>query len=57
MKAKTHNVIKMALPILDADEYAVCPDCDSHVNCGTIRLANLEKCHHGKKIHKVAQQK
>lgn len=21
--------------------YAVCPDCDSHVNCGTIGLANL----------------
>ncbi|KAF8223005.1 hypothetical protein L208DRAFT_1412560 [Tricholoma matsutake] len=47
----------MALPILDAEGYAICPDCDSHVNCGTIGLANLEKCHRGKKICKAAQQK
>ena len=30
--------------------YAICPDCDTHVNCGTIGLANLAKHHHGKKI-------
>ena len=37
--------------------YAICPDCDSHVNCGTIGLAYLEKCHHGKKVCKTAQGK
>jgi hypothetical protein len=24
------------VPVLDAEGYAVCPDCDSRVNCGTI---------------------
>ena len=47
----------MSLPILDAEEYAICPGCDSHVNCGTIGLTNLVKRHHGKKICKAAQQK
>ena len=46
----------MVLPILDVEGYAVCLDCDSRVNCGTIGLANLEKCHRGKKICKAAQQ-
>ena len=45
------------LPILDADGYAVCPDCDSRVNCGTVGLANLEKRHRGTKICKEMQQK
>ena len=35
----------------------MCPDCDSHVNCGTIGLANLEKRHHGKKVCKAAKEK
>ena len=33
-KSKIDNpslLIKTALPILDAEGYAVCPDCDSHV--------------------------
>ena len=47
----------MALPILDAEGYAICPDCDSRVNCGTIGLANLEKRHRGTKICKAAQHK
>ena len=42
------------IPVLDVEGYAVCPDCDSHVNCGTIRLANLEKHLHGKKVCIVA---
>ena len=50
-------MIQTALSILDAEGYAICPDCDSHVNCSTISLANLEKHHHGKKICKAAQQK
>jgi hypothetical protein len=37
--------------------YTVCPDCDSHVNYGTIRLANLKKCHCRKKVCKAAQEK
>ena len=45
------------VPVLDTEGYAVCPDCDSHVNCGTIRLANLEKRHCGKKVCKATQEK
>ena len=45
------------VPVLDAEGYAICLDCDSHVNCGTIGLANLEKRHHGKKVCKTAQGK
>lgn len=37
--------------------YATCPDCGSGVNCGTVRLANLEKRRHGKKVCKAAQEK
>ena len=57
IKANIDNIIQTALPILDAEGYAICPDCDSRVNCGTIGLANLEKRHRGKKICKAAQQK
>jgi hypothetical protein len=46
-----------ALPILDAEGYALCPDCDSRVKCGTIGLANLEKRHRGTKVCKSAQEK
>ena len=45
------------LPILDAEGYVVCPDCDSCINCGTIGLTNLEKRHHGKKVCKATQEK
>ena len=45
------------IPFLDMEGYAVCPDCDSHVNCGTIGLANLEKCHCGKKVCIATQEK
>jgi hypothetical protein len=54
------NIIQTSskgVPVLDVETYAVCPDCDSHVNCGTIRLANLEKCHRRKKVCKAAQEK
>jgi len=57
IKANIENVPKTVLPILDAEGYAICPDCDSRVNCGTIGLANLEKHHHGKKICKAVQWK
>ena len=57
IKAKVNNIIKITLPILDAEGYAVCPDCDSRVNCGTIGLANLEKRHRGRKTCKAAQDK
>jgi hypothetical protein len=30
--------------------YTICPDCLTHINCGTVGLANLEKYHHGKKV-------
>ena len=58
IKANIDNIIKMALlPTLDTEGYAVCPDCDNHVNCGTIGLGNFEKRHCGKKICKAVQQK
>jgi hypothetical protein len=31
------------LAVLDAEGYALCPDCDSRIKCGTIGLANLKK--------------
>jgi hypothetical protein len=39
---KTDKLTKTSskLPVLDAEGYTVCPDCDSRVNCGTIGLAN-----------------
>ena len=49
--------ISKALPVLDAEGYALCPDCDSRVNCGTIGLANLEKRHRGTKACKSVQAK
>ena len=36
--------------VLDAEGYAQCPDCGSHIHCGMVGLANLEKRHWGKKI-------
>ena len=57
IKANIDNIIQTALPILDVEGYAICPDCDSHVNCGTISLTNLEKHHCGKTICKAVQQK
>lgn len=33
------------------------PDRDSHINSGTIGLANIEKRHRGKKVYKAAQEK
>ena len=35
----------MQLAVLDADGYAVCPDCGTRVKCGSAGLANLEKRH------------
>ncbi|KAF8805025.1 hypothetical protein BYT27DRAFT_7105589, partial [Phlegmacium glaucopus] len=45
------------LSILDADGYAVCPDCSTRINCGTIGLANLEKRHRGTKACNEARAK
>ena len=50
IKANIDNIIQTALPILDVEGYAICPDCDSCVNCGTIDLTNLEKRHRGLRI-------
>lgn len=53
----TVKATTQAEPVLNAEGYAICPDCGSHVNCGTIGLANLEKCHRGKKVCKAVQEK
>jgi len=45
------------IPVIDAEGYTVCPDCDSRINCGTVGIANLEKRHRGKKVCKAAQEK
>ncbi|EDR11237.1 uncharacterized protein LACBIDRAFT_324844 [Laccaria bicolor S238N-H82] len=47
----------MEPPALDAEGFAICPDCGSLVNCGMIGLPNLEKRHCGTKVCKTAQQK
>jgi hypothetical protein len=56
-KKKKKDVLFITVPVLDTEKYAVCPDCDSHVNCGTIGLTNLEKRHRRKKVFKAAQEK
>lgn len=47
----------LKVPVIDAEGYTICPDCDSRINCGMVRLANLEKRHRGKKVCKAAQEK
>ena len=36
--------------VLLADGHAICPDCRTRINCGTVGIANLEQRHRGKKI-------
>ena len=55
--AKTDMTIETEPPPHDADGFAICPDCGSHVNCGMIGLPNLEKRHCGTKVCKAARQK
>ena len=44
----------MQLAVLDADGYAVCPDCGTRVKCGSAGLANLEKRHRTKGVPKFS---
>lgn len=39
---------------VNAEGYAICPDCSTHVNCGTIGLTNLKKHHGGTNVCKEA---
>ena len=57
MKTYPDHSKNTALPTVDAEGYTICPDCGSRINCGTVGLANLKKCHHGKKVCKAAQEK
>jgi hypothetical protein len=41
--------------VLDAEGWAICPDCLTRVNCGPSGLGNLEKQHRGTKICKEKQ--
>ena len=43
------RVLENFQPVLDAEGYAECPDCEARIHCSTIGLANLEKQHHGTK--------
>jgi len=36
--------------VILADGHAICPECRTRVNCGTVGIANLEQRHRGKKI-------
>ncbi|RDB27516.1 hypothetical protein Hypma_003767 [Hypsizygus marmoreus] len=36
--------------VIDANGFAICPDCDTNVNCGKVGISNLEKRHRGKKV-------
>ena len=42
--------------VLDAEGFAICPKCYSHINCGTAGLKNLA-LHQGKGTCKKAQDK
>ena len=42
----------MLVGVLDEKGYAICPDCLTHVHCGPVGIANLEKRHRGHKICK-----
>jgi hypothetical protein len=42
---------------LEADGYALCPDCKTHIHCSSVGIANLEKNHHRKKTCIKAKQK
>ena len=43
--------------VIDAEGYAVCPDCGTRIKCGPTGLANLEKRHQGTATCKAAQAK
>ena len=45
------------LGVLLEDGHAICPDCQTHVNCGTVGIANLEQRHWGKKICRETQER
>jgi hypothetical protein len=38
---------ELQVAVLEADGYAICPDCGTRVKCGSVGLNNLEKCHRG----------
>ncbi|KAG6905140.1 hypothetical protein DXG01_004635 [Tephrocybe rancida] len=43
--------------VLDAEGYAICPDCGTRINCGTAGLANLNRQHRGTKTCRETAQK
>ncbi|PPQ82822.1 hypothetical protein CVT26_008090 [Gymnopilus dilepis] len=43
--------------VLDADGYAICPDCLTRINCGSVGLPNLELRHRGKKVCQSNREK
>ena len=45
------------LGVLLADGHAICPDCRTRINCGTVGIANLEQRHRGKKICRETQER
>jgi len=47
----------MQLAVLEADGYAVCPDCGTRVKCGSAGLNNLEKRHRTSEACKNAREK
>ena len=47
----------MKAATLEADGYALCPDCKTRIHCGSVGIANLEKNHCGKKTCIKARQK
>ena len=47
----------MQVAVLDANGYAICPDCRTRVKCGSARLANLEKHYRTSGACKNAQEK
>ncbi|KAG6825754.1 hypothetical protein H0H92_002534 [Tricholoma furcatifolium] len=58
MASNTSNILKdQPAGVLDAEGYAICPDCGTRVNCGRVGVANLELRHRGTKACRAAAQK
>ncbi|KAF8816849.1 hypothetical protein BYT27DRAFT_7220499 [Phlegmacium glaucopus] len=59
MASGISNLLTIAKPppILNAEGYAICPDCGTCIKCGPTGLKNLEKHHRGTDTYKEAKKK
>jgi hypothetical protein len=57
LELSIQSPVRKPTPILDAEGYAICPDCSTRIKCGPAGLKNLEKRHRGTDTCKTAQAK